>query len=109
MEYFFDAVFGLVTAAAGSKRTPREQATSFFALCLFPLADLTILLFTNRYDEQAPSVGLPVVFAILTLAVCRALFLPLRFTIVMTVGCALVCFVASIAAVFLGISSSVGL
>ena len=109
MDYFFEAIFGLFGAAAGSRRTPREQATSFFALCLFPLADLTILLVTNRYDEQAPSTGLPLVFALLTLALCRALFLPMRFTVVMTVGCGLVCFAASIAAVFLGIVLSVGL
>ncbi len=109
MEYIFDALIALVSTAAGSKRTRREEATSFVALCLFPLADFTILLGTSRYDEQGPSMGLPFVFAILTLALCRALALSARFTIVMTVGCGLVCFAASIAAVFLGITLSVGL
>ena len=104
-----NSFFGLLARPVGRKRTPREEAAATFALCLFPAADLTILLFTNRYDEQTPSLGLPVVFAILTFALCRALLLRLGYSILLTVGCALCSFAASIAAVFLGISLSVGL
>jgi hypothetical protein len=107
-------IFDLLAAAPfdlpgmGSRdRDPRENAVAGISLVGFPLVDFSVVLFAGVYSRPTLALlVLPLLFAAACAVLSRALRISLGAALKTTVGCALLCLLASIFASFLGAIAS---
>jgi hypothetical protein len=88
-------------------RDPRENAVAAISLVGFPLADFSIVLFAGVHSRPTLALCvLPLLFTAACAVLCRAVQVSVGPALKTAIGCAILCFVASVFGLFLGAIAS---
>jgi hypothetical protein len=93
-----------VPGEPSSERSVAENVVGAVGVGVAPVIDFIIVLSANLWEQSTIALFvLPAAFALGTLLLCRSLQVSTASTVMVTLGCAAMCFVASGAAFLLGI------